>query len=52
MKNVLRGYQSIFGDITEKELDTIQAAGKDFKKACERFQKRKAYTAEKQKENN
>ena len=52
MKNVLRGYRSMFGNITEKELETIQAATKDFEKACERFQKRKAYTVEKQKENN
>lgn len=52
MKNVLPGYQSMFGNITEKELETIQAAAKDFKEVCKRFQKRKAYTAEKQKENN
>ena len=43
MKNVLRGYQSMFGDITEKELETIQAAGRELEKTFLQFQTRRGY---------
>lgn len=43
MKNVLPGYRSMFGDVTEKELKTIQAAGRELEKRFLQFQKRRGY---------